>query len=227
MAEINDIHDFIHLIERKERGGFTSDAEIDMYLERAQMECFTDYFKEYGKTQVVHDALTIFKVTWPFSYADCPNGLLNYPDGYTHLLGLSVIGYDNVLGQTYNEVRYMNENQLANALKSELRKPTITSPIGVDKGSSDALGNYEIYTQLYPKVAYAGEMIYLRKPAKPKYGFTQSGRTITYNPTTSVQLEWTNTYVSKIIGKAMMYLGLNMDEKDFIQFGAIEANKTT
>ena len=121
----------------------------------------------------------------------------------------------------------MNENQLANAVKSALRKPTVTAPIGVDKGSSDANGNYEIYTQLYPKVPYAGEMIYLRKPAKPKYAFNQTGRTIVYDPTNSVQLEWTNTYVSKIIGKAMMYLGLNMDEKDFIQFGAIEANKTT
>lgn len=223
MAAIDEIHDFIKDLARKERDGFIADEEIDMYLHRSQMECFREYFKLYGETQEIHDAMIPFKATWQFTKVDTPNGLITYPDDYVHLLEISITGYDNVLGQTLTPVRYVNEDQLANAVGSALRKPTATKPVGVDKGKKNADGIYDTYTQLYPKQEYAGEMLYIRQPLKPKYSYTQEGRVITYDPITSIQLEWSEPYVSNIVAKAVMYLGLNLDDKDIVQFGQIES----
>jgi hypothetical protein len=87
--------------------------------------------------------------------------------------------------------------------KSLTKQPSATSPIAdiVDIGMYD----------LYPQITHTGTIYFLKRPAVPVYGYTQSGRAITYDPNASTQLEWGEPYLQKVILLAIRYLGINLD----------------
>jgi len=66
----------------------------------------------------------------------------------------------------------------------------------------------------------------LRRPAKPVYGYTTSGRTIIYNPATSTQLEFTDVYINNIISIALKFWGINMAEQDIQVFAQNQTQET-
>lgn len=204
---INDIHEIVRFIEKKERGSFTTDSQIDMLLNAGQLEVYEDYFKLYGVTQVVNDAINIFKVNYQFTSA--ADGTVTLPANYLHLLP----NVFTVSGSTVNNVRFVNEDEWVNAITSQLRPVTLTKPIAKDYGNG---------FNLYPQSQQTGFLTYLRIPAVPIFGYTQVGRVITYNPATSTQIEFEDVYIDKIIAKALGYLGINLAEKDITEFGMIK-----
>jgi hypothetical protein len=66
----------------------------------------------------------------------------------------------------------------------------------------------------------------LRRPATPVLGYTQSGRTVTYDPNTSTQLEFTDVYINNIISRALKFRSINMAEQDIQQFAQIQTQET-
>jgi hypothetical protein len=81
---------------------------------------------------------------------------------------------------------------------------------------------------LYPAATQAGFYNYLRRPATPVLGYTQASgsRTITYDPNTSTQLEFTDVYINNIISRALKFWGINMAEQDIQQFAQIQTQET-
>ena len=209
---ISDIHTIIQFLERKERGTFTNPSQIDMLLNMAQMEVYEDYFKMYGIDQTVHDAINPFKVNYQFTSA--ADGTVTLPEDYLHLLP----NVFTVTGSTINEVHFLNEDEWVLAIKSQLRPVTLTTPIAKDYGNG---------FNLYPQSLQVGFLTYMRRPLTPVYSYTQVGRTITYDPTTSVQIEFSDVYIDKIIAKALGYLGINLSERDITEFGLLKDKETT
>lgn len=207
MRNISDIHSLIRFIERKEKGTYTLDSEIDALLDAGQLEVLEDYFRLYGLNQVVHDALNPFKQNYQFT--SDPDGVVSLPSNYLHLLG----GVFTVTGSTINKVRFVQEDEWVDAITSQLRPATTSKPIAKD---------YRTGFNLWPQVTQVGYCVYLRRPATPVFAFSQSGRTITYNVAASTQLEWEDIYIDKIIAKALGYLGINLAEADITQFGQIK-----
>lgn len=209
---INQIHNFISFIIRKERGAFITPAEIDNALEAGQLEVIEDYFQLYGINQKVHDALNPVKVTT--SYTTTSNGSLIYASNHLHLLP----DIYSIIGSSINRVRVLQDNEWVDALSSQLRPVTESTPI-----SKETAGKL----QIYPTGIYILYYSYIRRPEKPTFGYTQTGRTITYDPLSSVQIELGDAYVDKIIAKALAYLGINMNENDLIQFSNMQDAKTS
>ena len=87
-------------------------------------------------------------------------------------------------------ISFVNEDEIALALKSQLRPVSTSLPIAKDTATG---------IQIYPQVTQTGFYNYLRRPLKPVYGYTTSGRTITYDNATSTQLEFTDVYINNII----------------------------
>mgnify|MGYP003342622163 FL=1 len=85
-----------------------------------------------------------------------------------------------------------------------------------------AIMNSNNLIQLFPEVASTGAVYYFKRPAVPVFGYTQSGRTITYNAGTSTQLEWRDQDINNIIVIALQYYGLNMKAQDIVQFGQVK-----
>lgn len=208
---INDIYNQMLFIVRKERGVFVTVNEAMQTLDNAQLEAVEEWFSTYGATQIIHDAIRKLRVQK--SFTSDSTGLVTFDSDYLHLIG----GAYTVSGSTINNVRFLNEDELALALKSQLRAVSTSNPIAIDAS---------VGFRLYPAATQAGFYNYLRRPATPVLGYTQSGRTITYDPNTSTQLEFTDVYINNIISRALKFWGINMAEQDIQQFAQIQTQET-
>lgn len=208
---INDIYNQMLFIVRKERGVFVTVNEAMQTLDNAQLEAVEEWFSTYGATQIIHDAIRKLRVQK--SFTSDSTGLVTFDSDYLHLIG----GAYTVSGSTINNVRFLNEDELALALKSQLRAVSTSNPIAIDAS---------VGFRLYPAATQSGFYNYLRRPATPVLGYTQSGRTITYDPNTSTQLEFTDVYINNIISRALKFWGINMAEQDIQQFAQIQTQET-
>lgn len=208
---INDVYNQMIFIVRKERGVFVTIPEAMQTLDNAQLEAVEEWFSTYGTTQIIHDAIRKLRVQK--SFTSDSTGLVTFDSDYLHLIG----GAYTVSGSTINNVRFLNEDELALALKSQLRLVSDSNPIAIDAS---------VGFKLYPAAIQSGFYNYLRRPAIPVLGFTQSGRTITYNSGTSTQLEFTDVYINNIISRALKFWGINMAEQDIQQFAQLQTQET-
>lgn len=208
---INDVYNQMLFIVRKERGVFVTVPEAMQTLDNAQLEAVEEWFSTYGTTQIIHDAIRKLRVQKNFT-SDA-TGLVTFDSDYLHLIG----GAYTVSGSTINNVRFLNEDELALALKSQLRVVSTSNPIAIDAS---------VGFRLYPAATQTGFYNYLRRPAAPVLGYTQSGRTITYDPLTSTQLEFTDVYINNIMSRALKFWGINMAEQDIQQFAQIQTQET-
>jgi len=208
---INDIYNQMLFIVRKERGVFVTINEAMQTLDNAQLEAVEEWFSTYGTTQIIHDAIRKLRVQK--SFTSDSTGLVTFDSDYLHLIG----GAYTVSGSSINNVRFLNEDELALALKSQLRVVSTSNPIAIDAS---------VGFRLYPAATQSGFYNYLRRPATPVLGYTQSGRTITYDPNTSTQLEFTDVYINNIISRALKFWGINMAEQDIQQFAQIQTQET-
>jgi hypothetical protein len=200
---INDIYNFYRYVVRKERGIYITIAEFNANIDTAQMDCFEMWFKEYGQTQEVHDALRPFRVYQPFTSSSA--GFVTFPSDYLHLLGTPF----TVSGSSVTHPTWVNEDELPFALTSQLRPVTNDYPLLIDSATGFSI---------YPQSTQIGAYYYLRRPATPVLAVTTSGRTLTYDSAGSTQLEWNEAYINNILAKALKYAGVNMSEQEVSQF---------
>lgn len=208
---ISEIYSLMQFIIRKELGAFVTIPEAIQALTAAQLDRFQYDFSQYQVNQSVADALSPFKVRIQFTSA--ADGQVVNPANYQHLIG----GVFTVTGSTINAVRFINDDELPNALTSQLRPVSTSNPIAVDSAAG---------FQLYPQSQQTGFYTYLRLPNAPVYGYTQVNRVITYNPATSVQIEYYDVYVDNIIARAVSYLGVNLDDQAVQQFAQLQEQQT-
>lgn len=210
---IQEIHNFILLLLNKHNTGYSTPEEIDSALDRAQMWYFnklTGHVEEYqpgrpvprvayGMTSVVHDHLAPFKSQ---STSDSnSSGLVSLGNDYMNIIA---VRKNNAM------VPIISEDELGIRLESYIFAPSSTEPVALI--SSKAV-------QLYPKETHTTLAIdYLERPAKPVFGYTQSGRTITYNSGTSTQMEWNEPALNAIIMRAVQYLGVNLEDQLAISY---------
>jgi hypothetical protein len=180
-------------------------------LDNAQLEATEDWFSGYGATQILHDAIR--KLRTQIQFTSASDGMVSFASDYLHMIGNPY----TVTGSTVNAVRFVNEDELPYALTSQLRPVSTSKPIAKDSS---------VGFQLYPQSTQTGFYNYLRRPNTPVLGYTQSGRTITYNPNTSTQLEFTDVYINNIIARALKFYGINMAEQDIQQFAQIQTQET-
>ena len=208
---INDVYNFLVFIVRKERGVFITIPEAMQTIDNAQLEATEDWFSQYGVTQIIHDAIR--KLRSQVQFTSASDGQVTFGYDYLHMIGNPY----TVTGSTINAVRFVNEDELPFALTSQLRPVSTAKPIAKDT----AVG-----FQIYPQSTQTGFYNYLRRPATPVLGYTQAGRTITYNPNTSTQLEFTDVYINNIIARALKFWGINMAEQDIQQFAQLQTQET-
>ncbi len=223
---INDVHKTILYFVNKEQNAFITPAEIDLVLDKAQLVLFNQYHtnpklpsnvqaKNYGDSQRIDDALSAFKSKYTFTSLTSPSGVITLPADYMHLISLFTTVYNAQLGRNvYSSVQVMNEEELIERLESQVIPVTADDPI--------AIMNSQNRIQLFPEAPATGGVYYFKRPAVPVFGYTQSGRTITYNPLTSTQLEWRDADIMNIIVIALSYYGLNMSSEMIAQFANVK-----
>lgn len=222
---IKKVHDWIYFLLDKNKAGYHSHEEIDEALDNAQLDVFNDYFGSprkfepgravatpaFGESQAVNKILSPFKAKLNFLTADTPAGLLTLPDNFVHPLGAFTVVYSNVLERSIRvPIVPVNEDELIKRLESQMVPVSTTRPIAIYNNKS---------MQLFPDQPQAGTLYYLRRPAKPEYVYTMSGRVETHDADASTDLEWDDVAVGHVVAKALVYLGVNLSSEMVIQFG--------
>lgn len=232
---IKDVHDIILFYLNKAQNGYVTHEEIDAVLDKAQLALFNQYHTNpklpsqaqsalYGESQRIDDALSTFKSRYTFTPQQSPSGVLTLPADYLHLLSLYTTVYNNQLWRNvYAGVQVLSEEELIERLESQVIPVSQEDPI--------AIMNSQNRIQLFPEQGQTGGVYYLRRPAVPKFAYTQNGRVITYvppnpnNPNSSVDLEWRDFDINNVISIALSYYGLNMSSAEVIQFAELKSQQ--
>ena len=209
---INDLID-------KAQSGFFPPEEVMSAADMAQMGRFASYYADFIETGHTHNALNPFRTSKVFTAADFTTvsgiaGMLVPPAGYQYPTGLILTQYDNhVNGTVYKKVPIYRDDELADALASQVRPVNANNPIAAQEGTG---------IRFYPNVnTYAGTLLYLRRPAVPVMAYTlQGGRKYVYNPTGSVDFEWADTHINDIIMRTLELLGVNLNAPEIVQWAA-------
>ena len=162
-----------------------------------------------------------------------------------HTFTISEDGVRTFVSSTTNEnyskpVKIVNEDQLADRLISQVAAPNVTSPIGI-------LGNGGNKIQLFPEVELSGYIMYLCRPPKPLFSHVVDGRKVIHNPSSSsatftatnaltlpdgtsvaagatytlagsVELSWPEDCINDIINKALVSLGVHIEDANVYQY---------
>jgi len=133
---------------------------------------------------------------------------------YLDLLDITIHNASN-----YYSIKMTNEDELADKLNSQINPPISTAPVGIMFQRRSI--------QLYPaNTVYTGFVHYMRRPVKPVYGYSVvGGRSIVYNPSQSVQLEWKDTDVNFILLKALSSIGINLSDQEASQFAEMKSQE--
>lgn len=211
---IQEIHNFILLLLNKHNTGYVTPEEIDSVLDRAQMWYFNKLVGNieeyqpgrpiarvaYGMTSTIHDHLAPFKGI--STSASNSSGVVSLPSDYMYVISVR---------KNSSSVPIISEDELGIRLESYIFAPSSTEPVALISGKGQV--------KLYPEEVHSSLSIdYLSRPAKPVFGYTQSGRTITYNSGTSTQMEWNEPALNAIIMRAVQYLGVNLEDQLAISY---------
>lgn len=206
---IQEIHNFILLLLNKHNTGYVTPDEIDSVLDRAQMWYFNKLVGNveeyqpgrpvprvaYGMTATIHDHLAPFKGN--STSASDSSGVVSLPADYMYLISVR---------KNNSPVPVISEDELGVRLESYIFAPSSSEPVALISGKGQV--------QLYPKETHSTLSIdYLSRPDKPVFGYSQSGRTITYNSGSSTQMEWNEPALNAIIMRAVQYLGVNLEDQ--------------
>jgi hypothetical protein len=213
---IKECVDYLNFWISKEKGAYYTIDELTQLIDRAQMAFYSDIKPRYAESQLIKDTLAPFRTTYDFNTANTISGVVVVPSNSNYLDLLDIQVYYTFEGRTiYFPIMLVNEDERADRLMSQVEPVTQYKPIGEQLSPR--------YFRIYPTQGWNGTVTYFRRPVKPVYGYSViSGRVIVYDPNTSVQLEWRETEINKILLKALSSIGINLSAADVSQFSELK-----
>ncbi len=206
--KIKEIHDQVNLLTAKGRTGYHSPEQIDLAIYKASKEKFNEYYKIYEQDNQLSDSMDVF-LSDPISLT-LTSGKYTLPVDFVHEVG------EITSGTTGRTVKRLTHSQLAYRRNSSLVPPSADYPICTF---------YKTYIQFYPTDITNVKMVYLKKPVAPKYAYTiVSGRPV-YDDANSIDVEWNDVDIGKIATKALVILGINLDDPLLVQYATNNETK--
>ena len=83
-------------------------------------------------------------------------------------------------------------------------------------GSTFTTAAYRMYNKTSGAAGYTATLHYLKRPTKPNFAFTQSGRVVTHDAGSSTDLDWDDMHINKVIVRALVLLGVNVENQNVI-----------
>ena len=206
MADLLQVHNRILFHLNKESGAYVSHEELDDIIDQAQMQEFSFLLgneREYPNVRIavdrnfkVHTELLRFKAvtimgTNPFSM----------PTNTMYIVGA-------INTANNSQVKFVDEDELGGILNSEIVSPSETYPIL----NLEAYSSNQMVLQAYPESVTPNISVsYLRRPVAPQLVYAMSGRQVVYDDVNSVQLEWSDVSIEKIIQRSLGMLGVHFN----------------
>jgi hypothetical protein len=209
-VSINEAHKFIRSILKKNKGGFASPADIDMYLNRAVSDWISAVVFKYKKTKKFdYDHLLTKRTTFTVAVG---GGIVTLPTDY--LEGLTI--YLTVSGNLIEGTLY-NWDEFLEVTNSKIITPTTSYPaatIFLDSANAAKIQFAPVPTS----GTYEYTLVYVKKPDVAKYTFTSTNGNIVFDATQSfIDLDISDRFLGDIYARALMYLGVTLDNPLLIQ----------
>ena len=212
---ISEIHEYILFILDKEQGGFVSDSEIDMALDRAQMTIFRHYLGNtrqfqpgrpvapvsYGMTSVINEALTPFKARIT---ATPSSGTLSYTGGnFLETMAIISASFTNEDSEK-QDIPIVTEEEFYYRNTSRIHRISEAFPIlqvtSYDTGVS-------ISAEVSPSTITSDVTLdILKRPTKP-------------SKSAGTDLDWKEPQLNEIMNEAIRILSTNTQNTVAASFG--------
>lgn len=208
LVDLDQLYTFLNFLINKFLGTFYSPEQMDLLVDRAQMDYYNYQYDKFGASQRLNDSMAPFKRTFVFTQATSPGGLVTPPGDYYNLLTIIPTIFNSITNQAQDVTcPILNEDEIVGRENSQIIPCNTSNPFG------QVVKNWGV--QLYPQIPQAGRLLYLSRPDTPVYKYAvQSGRVIVYDQEDSTQLEWADKDVGEIILIALDYFGINLREAD-------------
>jgi hypothetical protein len=111
-------------------------------------------------------------------------------------------------------IRRVGADKIYSYINNAIDPPTVTEPIYTEIGN---------YFKFWPSTLTGVKIIYFRKPADARWGYTgdlvynSSVYDASTNPTGSTQLEWPDNDINDIIYRTLGIIGINLKDGDLIR----------
>jgi len=218
-VSIEEAHKFIRSILKKNKAGFVSPSDIDLYLNRAVSDWISAIVFKYKKTKKFDYDHLLTKRT-SFSVGSS-TGTQNLPADY--LEGLTI--YLTVSGNLVEGTLY-NWDEFLEVTNSKIITPSTSYPAAtIFMDSANAAKIQFAPVPVSATLDYT--LVYVKKPTTAVFNFTTSNGNITYAGGGSVDLDISDRFLGDIYARTLMYLGVTLDSPILLQTEQIkDANQS-
>lgn len=179
------------------QGRYFTPLEIDSAINKSILDHFKDDYKRYEETQEITDTLGFFK---KFIQIDVVSGSITFPDDFIHTSEIEAVLSDSST-RPFVEIKDSSWSRRKN---SKGFGPTPLFPM-----CRQYENKMEVLPISGPVVVSKVNLWYLRRPAVAKYNFDEvMGYGFAYKDSGSVQVDWPEIDHSRILLKALGYLGI-------------------
>ena len=223
-VSINEAHKFIRSILKKNKLGFVSPSDIDLYLNRAVSDWISAIVFKYKKTKKFdYDHLLTKRLEFPVTV---DTGTQTLPDDY--LEGLTI--YITVSGNLIEGTLY-NWDEFLEVTNSKILTPSTSYPAATIFLNSAGVAKIQ-FSPVPVSSTYTYTLVYVKKPTPAVYTYTTWNGNITdagsmvVNGTTisRVDLDISDRFLGDIYARTLMYLGITLESPVLLQTEQIKDN---
>ena len=144
------------------------------------------------------------------------SGVMLFPADYAHVTSVvynfikNINGVDTTLPR---QVEMLREAEFASREGNYTKRPTTMNPIGIIR--SDGI-------HIRPITITACDLNYYRFPVNPIFGYVQGDGYITYDATTSTELEWTVDEHLTLTRMLLQMIGVNLRSEEIVQYSELK-----
>ena len=208
-VSIEEAHKFIRSILKKNKLGFVSPSDIDLYLNRAVSDWISAIVFKYKKTKKFdYDHLITKRGEFSVGAGD---GTQTLPADYFE--GLTI--YLTVSGNLVEGTLY-NWDEFLEITNSKILTPSTSYPAATIFLNSAGVAKIQ-FSPVPVSSTYTYTLVYVKKPTTAVFNFTTSNGNITYAGGGSVDLDISDRYLGDIYARTLMYLGITLESPILLQ----------
>jgi len=224
---INNVDKMFSFLVNKVQAGNVSPDRRNLAYNLANKIMYRKYFGlpenfvpgsmaiSYSVSQQTEEIIRRFKK--PYTLSISVSGESNLPDDFVHT---STIEYVSVSGgrQEFAQVKICNDSEFLESKTSYIVPATKENPTCNFMGTK---------VRFFPIDLVVAQMIYLRVPLTPIWGYTMASNRPVYDVNTSVNPEWPDDLEVEFVVTAAQAAGVNMQRQQLFQeMGAYKNNAT-
>lgn len=205
-VSIEEAHKFIRSILKKNKLGFVSPSDIDLYLNRAVSDWISAIVFKYKKTKnFAYDHLLTKRLEFSVGVGD---GTQTLPDDYFEGLTIYITSGNLIEGTLYNWDEFL---EITN---SKILTPSTSYPAATIFLNSAGVAKIQ-FAPVPVSGTYTYTLVYIKKPTKAIFNYTAPNGNITFSSGTDLDIS--DRFLGDIYARTLMYLGVTLENPVLIQ----------